>query len=132
MARTKSVSCSTHLFCTRQDATAAITVNLTLIARFQQHRWPYPQCLGICWRSILFKGDFIVPFPQYKLGRLVSVNQVGMAVGNLVDICNKVKITAWTMDRHPIRELFDLLIHPVEMVSTCIAKISVGMYACFN
>ena len=60
------------------------------------------------------------------------MNQVGMAVGNLVDICNKVKITAWTMNRHPIRKLLDLLIHPAEMVSTCIAKISVGMFACFD
>ena len=51
------------------------------------------------------------------------MNQVGMTVGNLVDICNKVKITAWTMGRHPIRELFDLLVHPAKMISTCIARV---------
>lgn len=51
------------------------------------------------------------------------MNQVGMTVGNLVDIGNKVKTTAWTMARHPIRELFDLLVHPAKMVSRCIAAV---------
>ena len=40
-----------------------------------------------------------------------------MTVGNLVHICDKLKITAWTMARHPIRESFDLLVHPAKMVS---------------
>ena len=51
------------------------------------------------------------------------MNQVGMTVGNLVDICNEVKITAWTMACNPIRELFDLLVHPANMVDRCIARV---------
>ena len=51
------------------------------------------------------------------------MNQVGMTVGNLVDICNKVKITAWIMACYPIRKLSDLLVHPAKMISTCIAPV---------
>lgn len=46
------------------------------------------------------------------------MDQVGMAVGNPVYFCNKVKVAAWAMGCHPIRELLDLLVHPAKMVIT--------------
>jgi len=38
-----------------------------------------------------------------------------MAIGNLVDIGNKIKITAWAVSFHPISKTFDLLVHPAKL-----------------
>jgi len=43
------------------------------------------------------------------------VNQIWMAIGNLVDIGNKIKITAWAVSFHPISKTFDLLVHPAKL-----------------
>lgn len=62
----------------------------------------------------MLKSDFIVPLLRRKLGMLESVDQVGMTIGNIVDLGNKLKITAWVTPFDPIGKTFDLLAHPAE------------------